>query len=787
MLSERSKPGHWYTDFFLSAALAAFFALPASAQQRVDVALISDGPSDRLTQRSAVYVRELIALTEHEFDLRIHEYSGNWSTATLEKAFEDAYADPEIDLILATGFVANQIGTMRKQYAKPTFLPVLLDVGLLTSPPIDRRSGIPNLNYLTVYADFGEDLDALGELVSFRKLALLMGQELSSVIPVLKNSAGGISLSRGIELVEVTYDGVNPDLMKRVPADVDAVFVAGLPRMSPDEFDYLISSINDAGIPSYSFVGVEDVERGLLMTSSESRDIDRQARMVALNIQAVLLGERAQDQPISTAGKKQFTINMATARLLGISPSFDVLNASTLINERPTATGQQFGLIEIAIEAIKQNQDLQAEQYAFQAGFEEIGLARSNLLPQLDLSASYDVRKVSPLVVAGLFAEKTADGAVRLQQLIYSDAATANVTIQKQLQEARGANLEQARLDIIQAATSAYYAVLNVQSQLGVTENNLRLTRRNLELAKDRVNIGSSSAADVYRWQAEEARAQVLVLDARAAVNQTWNRLNRLLHRPQFDRIALRKATFNEPFVFTRKEFESLVTSPADYARFSQYLVNRGLDQAPELAQVDAQLSAKRRDLTSQQRSFWLPDFSLGGGYTSNFGQTGVGAGVASGEDLNDWTVGLQATLPLFSGGQRRASVSRASYELRQLGATRASTAEKVEEQIRNQLHQAQAAYGQIDLTATAAEASKKNYDLVADAYAQGTVSIIQLLDAQDASLTANAASIDSLYNFLTIIMALQRAVGGFDYLLDEDSRIELANSMRDYLKRTGK
>jgi len=149
--------------------------------------------------------------------------------------------------------------------------------------------------------------------------------------------------------------------------------------------------------------------------------------------------------------------------------------------------------------------------------------------------------------------------------------------------------------------------------------------------------------------------------------------------------------------------------------------------------------------------------------------------------------VGLQATLPLFSGGQRRASVSRASYELRQLGATRASTAEKVEEQIRNQLHQAQAAYGQIDLTATAAEASKKNYDLVADAYAQGTVSIIQLLDAQDASLTANAASIDSLYNFLTIIMALQRAVGGFDYLLDEDSRIELANSMRDYLKRTGK
>ena len=156
------------------------------------------------------------------------------------------------------------------------------------------------------------------------------------------------------------------------------------------------------------------------------------------------------------------------------------------------------------------------------------------------------------------------------------------------------------------------------------------------------------------------------------------------------------------------------------------------------------------------------------------------------GEDLDDWTVGLQATLPLFSGGQRRADVSRASLEVRQLETLRTSVAEKVEEGIRIQLHIAQAAYGQIDLTAIAAESSRKNYELVEDAYARGTVSIIQLLDAQDASLTANAASIDSLYSFLITVMALQRAVGGFDYLLPENERIHLANSMRDYLKRSG-
>ena len=688
-------------------------------------------------------------------------------------------------MLLVTGFIANQIGTMRTDFPKPTFLPVLLDQGQLVSPPTDRKSGIENLNYLTIYADFGEDIDALGRVVSFRSLTLLVDDELAASIPTLQQAARDSSQQREIRLNIVTHDGVHHGLMDRVPPDTDAIFVAALPRMPADDFDSLIHAINAAGIPSYSFVGVDDVERGLLMTSSESRDINRQARMNALNMQAVMLGGRAEDQPVSSQSKQQYTINMETARLLAISPSFNVLNSAVLLHERATATGQLFGLIEIAEEAVAQNQDLLAQNFATRAGFEETGIARSSLLPQLGLSANYDVRDVSPLVEAGLFAEERTDGALSLQQLIYSDSAAANLTIQKQLQLARVASLHETRLNVIQAATSAYYTVLNARSQLGVRENNLVVTRRNLQLAQTRVDLGSSSPADVYRWQAEEARAQVLVLNARAGLSQSWNRLNRLLHKPQVERIALNKASFDEPFVITRVEFDSLVKSPADYAKFTEFFVSRGLSQAPELAQVDAQLSAKRREWSSEKRSFWLPDFSLSGRYTSNFSQSGAGVGIPSGEGLDDWTVGVQATLPLFTGGERRANVTRASLQIRQLETQRMSVAEKVEEEIRIQLHLAQAAYGQIDLTAIAAESSRKNYELVADAYARGTVSIIQLLDAQDASLTANAASIDSLYSFLITIMALQRAVGGFDYLLGENERISLANSLRSYLKRS--
>ena len=135
--------------------------------------------------------------------------------------------------------------------------------------------------------------------------------------------------------------------------------------------------------------------------------------------------------------------------------------------------------------------------------------------------------------------------------------------------------------------------------------------------------------------------------------------------------------------------------------------------------------------------------------------------------------------MPLFSGGLKKANVSRAGYELRQLESLRRSSEERVEERIRSQLHIVQAAYAQITLTAIAADASLKNYDLVSDAYARGAVNVIELLDAQETSLTASAASAESLYSFLTEIMAMQRAVGGFDYLLPLDERDALAAEFR--------
>ncbi|NOX70663.1 MAG: TolC family protein [Gammaproteobacteria bacterium] len=776
---------------FLATLLTVVIGLcfQSSVAQTVDrkpgvgVAILYDGESERMADRQQKYIDELLTLVSSEFDVRIEVFRGNWTRESIEQAMADAYAAPEIDMLLVTGFVANQIAAAKGSYPKPTFLPTIVDTGLLPVAAVVGSSGIPNLNYLAAYADFSNDLDILTRIVPYKKLVLFVDKELASAIPELRERAYAASAAKGVELIVIMHDGIDHALMKRIPTDTDAIFVSGLPRMPNEKFDLLIDSINDAELPSYSFIGGTDVERGLLATNNEPRDLNRQARLNALNMQAVMLGERAEDQPVASPNKPRLTINMATARRIGLSPSFDIMSEATLLNQERTVSGQAYGLVEIAREAIAKNRDLQVERFGLLAGTEEIARARARLLPQLDAGLGTTTRRVTPSVSAGFLAERTADGSLKLNQLIYSDSAMAALAIQKSLQRDREKILHEFRLDVIQAATTAYYQALNTRAQLAVEESNLNVTRTNRELARDRVRVGSSTPADIYRWDAEVARAQIRLLNAQAEVAKTWTSLTRILHRSQNDRFALRDATFNEPFVITRREFDTLISSPADYERFSAFMINRGLEQAPELAQIDARLAAKRRELVSEKRSYWLPEFSIGGQYTSNLNQSGAGPGTFSGEGLNDWSVGVQATLPLFTGGLRKANVSRASFELRQLEAFRSSTAERVEEEIRDRLSDAQAGYGRIDLSVAAAEATRKNFELVSDAYARGTVSIIDLLDAQDASLDASGALIDSHHQFLITIMALQRSVGGFDYLLPAGERQALANELRAHLR----
>jgi outer membrane protein TolC len=142
--------------------------------------------------------------------------------------------------------------------------------------------------------------------------------------------------------------------------------------------------------------------------------------------------------------------------------------------------------------------------------------------------------------------------------------------------------------------------------------------------------------------------------------------------------------------------------------------------------------------------------------------------------------------LPLFTSGRRPAVRNQNLEELSRLRFERASTAERIEQRIRSALHGAGASFAGIGLAEQAAGAAANNLQLVTDSYSRGAVSIIDLLDAQNASLVAGEAAENALYDFLIDLMEVERSVGRIYFLARPEEREALFDRADDFCRQRG-
>lgn len=217
--------------------------------------------------------------------------------------------------------------------------------------------------------------------------------------------------------------------------------------------------------------------------------------------------------------------------------------------------------------------------------------------------------------------------------------------------------------------------------------------------------------------------------------------------------------------IVSRKGLFEYVVNDRSFEHLSVFLVKEGLAASPELAGLEALLAVTKQELESRRRAYWPPTVTMQGKITNVMDEART-AGLAAKNDT-DWFVGLNISLPLYEGGARSARLSGSKLvfdqQLSQLDAVR----ERVEQSIRANLHRIRASHPSIQLSKDAASAANKNLDLVTDAYTRGAVSILDLLDAQNAALVAEESAINTVFDFLIDLMNLQRSQGGFDFFLD--------------------
>ncbi len=766
-------------------------AMAADSLPEMTIGILTDGPSAVIERLQTQFTEELAALTGKEFILRIgatKSLNGEWSMEKLQQAHQQLQADPEVDMILALGIAAGQVALHSRSLRKPTFAPLVLNTDLSALPRTGNSSGVKNLNYLTNDVQFVKELDEFLELVRFKKLVLLMDDLHYQIMQPELQQAAQSALLRNIQLIIITQTAVAEDLAAKLPPDTDAVMLAPLPRLNETARQTLVDALLQRRLPSYSWIGDTAVEQGVLVGTRPASNMQRLLRRMALNMRSAMLGISTGNLPVVFETKRQLTINMATARRIGVSPRFDILDEAVLLHDEVEANAPVLSLADAAREAINANLDIIAGHLGVEAGAENIVLARSVLFPQITGSVSYDQQnKDNPFVSSGFTAQTGTNGALNMQQVLFSESSLANVEIQQRLQTARKAQQRTLELDIVQQSSRAFLNVLINQTQLKVQQDNLKLTRAHMELAQQRVRVGSSDRSDVFRWESQLATVRQNVLTANARVEQARDQLNRLLHRPLNQRILTQPASLNDPsLLISRQALLHIIDNPHAFELLGEFLVEEGMAQAPELDQLNAQISAQARQLKSAQRAYYVPEVALVGHLSRVFDESRTSGSLIDLEDQNNWQLGIQLSLPLYEGGARGAKTSQSRLTKQQLEVTREAVQERIGQAIKANVHAIRASYPSIELSRQAADTAQKNLDLVRDNYLNGRRSITDLLDAQNAKLTADQSAANAVFNFLVDLMNLQRARGAFDFFIDEPGLGERLRRIEAYIASDG-
>lgn len=759
--------------FFILITLVNILATQAYARDVV-IATLSDGPLAREFIMLSTVEQEIKAIVGNEFNVMFPQslaVDGDWTVLGIQSQLDSLLENNQVDIILTMGIVGSHLAAHTDDLSKPVVAPMVVDVNQQQVPYEDNTSGKKNYVYMRFVKSVSDDLIRFQSLVEYKHLGILVDELSLEAIPSLTRTVDKAAQDLGFKISLIKGKSNIREMASQIPNNVDAVMLTPLLRASDRDIKELANYFIEKKLPSYSFLGQRELELGLMATVAGRADDEVIfARRVATNVYRILIGTPASELNVNFYESDRLSINMKTARAIGVSPRWVELEDAELLYDDIMSDAKVLTLSEAIARALEANVDLKASQVNVDIADNDIVIARSSLLPQLNANTSYETIDKDRANLLGA-AENSGDAGVKLSQTIYSDDQWANLTISRYLSSSANLETKITLLDTMQLSATTYLNVLRTIALEQVQKSNVELTRDNLELAKSRVQIGQSSRSDVLRWKSQIARDRQSLLAAEADRLISEAELYRVLHLPISEPIATSDKSIQGVLAeLNRSENRDLYDNPLAWEKFIVFQADVAKENAPEIKRFNYLLKAQGRQVTSDKRAYYVPDVSLTSELTENLSRSGAGSDL-NGTGIHDdqWSIGVQATLPIFTGGQLKSQLSKSRNTHRQLLLQKEAEKERVETRMRSALYNAAASHSSIRLAMDAAASASENLELVTDSYSEGAVSITDLIDAQDAALAAQLQAADARYQFLINFVDVMRAESNFDLLLDED------------------
>jgi outer membrane protein len=428
---------------------------------------------------------------------------------------------------------------------------------------------------------------------------------------------------------------------------------------------------------------------------------------------------------------------------------------------------QAASLLEVYQQALQSDPRIHEAEARRLAALEAEPQARGVYLPQIDFSGSWAKNSSDGSGVINQFVEvppgsgdfqvlpfpfdsRSRDETTRwdfsLRQTLFRWDQVVGLRRADKLVAKAEADREAAQQDLIIRVGQAYFDVLGAEDRLTSTHANRQAIARQLEQAKQRFEVGLIAITDVQESQARYDQATADEIAAKRSLATA--------------REFLREITgeYISNLDAPGEDFPMRTPDPSSEIDWVDLALSQNL--ALVSSRLDEQLA---RDEISFRRNGHYPtvDLVANMGNTTVDGEQNTGPGWLDTErDIDNDSIGIQVTVPIFSGGSTSSRVREAVYLHRASREQLQRVTRETERQTRDAYLGVLAEMSRVEALAQAVESSRTALEATEAGFDVGTRTIVDVLDSQFNLYRAITLFYQARYDYLMNALRLKQAAG---------------------------
>ena len=395
------------------------------------------------------------------------------------------------------------------------------------------------------------------------------------------------------------------------------------------------------------------------------------------------------------------------------------------------------------------DQQIEIKRYAKQGTY-------ASLYPQIDATASYqrviqkqtmsmDMGTGEPMTIR-VGSDNSFNGGLTLgmpvvNAQLWESLKVSALDVELAVEQARSS-----RIDMVEQVTKAYYGILLAKQSQELYQSVYDNAVENNKIVKKRFEVGQVSEYDLITSNVSVQNALPNVIEAEYTVTLALWQLKALLG------------------IDLQREID-VTGSLMDYVHV--------LDKSYDIAQINLENNTTLKQLDMQEQ---MLEHALKITKLANVPSLSVNAAylyTALGNDgkffvKSAWNpyayAGLQLNIPIFAGTKRRAATREASLNLSNLKLQRENAERQLRVGIVQYLNNMQSSVKKYHASAATVDQAQRGYDIAVKRYDVGRGTLVDIDNSQVALVQAELSRNQSIYNFLTAKVSLDKVLGDYDF-----------------------